>query len=166
MVKDKKNDKGLIGAAAGGVIGAGVGSGIGVAGVASTATAAVTAGGTSAAAITTTVAAAGNGAGMAAGYGAIAASSAIPVVGWAVAGTAALGVAGYGIAKGIEKACENNPKTMGGKVWWTDIKNVDGWRLQKNKVSRHCRILDRNDVRQAYGSEEEMTKLFNSMPKR
>lgn len=42
---------------------------------------------------------------------------------------------------------ERNEKTMGGKVWWVNIKLVDGFRVQRNVISEHYRILDGQDRR-------------------
>lgn len=39
------------------------------------------------------------------------------------------------------------PKTMGGYVWWKDLRKVDGYRLQQNIVSKHYRILDSENRR-------------------
>lgn len=33
-------------------------------------------------------------------------------------------------------------KTMGGKVWWRELRQCGGFRLQQNLVSGHYRILD------------------------
>ncbi len=38
-------------------------------------------------------------------------------------------------------------KTMGGRVWWQDIKECKGYRIQQNIISRHFRILDAEDRR-------------------
>ena len=38
-------------------------------------------------------------------------------------------------------------------VFWEDIEVVSGWKLQKNNVSKHYRILDPNKIRIAYGNE-------------
>lgn len=38
-------------------------------------------------------------------------------------------------------------KTMGGRVWWQDIKESKGYRIQQNIISRHYRILDAEDRR-------------------
>lgn len=54
-------------------------------------------------------------------------------------------------------------KTMGGHVFWTDLANHNGWRLQKNDVFRNCRILNPNDERIAWGGESEMIKLMESI---
>lgn len=50
--------------------------------------------------------------------------------------------------------------TMGGPIFWTDIANVKGWRLQRNKIFGNCRILDPNDIRRAWGSETSMKKAL------
>ena len=42
---------------------------------------------------------------------------------------------------------EINEKTMGGKVWWIDIKLTDEFRVQQNIISEHYRILDGQDRR-------------------
>lgn len=38
-------------------------------------------------------------------------------------------------------------KTMGGRIWWQDIKESKGYRIQQNIISRHYRILDAEDRR-------------------
>jgi hypothetical protein len=53
--------------------------------------------------------------------------------------------------------------TMGGPVFWIDVANIDGWRLQKNLVFGNCRIIDPNDVRRAWGGESAMLKAFKSL---
>ena len=44
-------------------------------------------------------------------------------------------------------------RTLGGQQFWTDTRHWDGWRVQKNHVTGHFRLLDSNDVRQAWGNE-------------
>lgn len=44
-------------------------------------------------------------------------------------------------------------KTLGGKVWWNDIKSEGKFRIQQNIVSKHYRILDQED-RRIYSSFE------------
>lgn len=34
------------------------------------------------------------------------------------------------------------PRTWGGTVWWQDIREEQGYRLQQNMFSRHYRLLD------------------------
>lgn len=38
-------------------------------------------------------------------------------------------------------------KTLGGKVWWRDVLQKGGFRLQQNILSGHYRLLDRGDCR-------------------
>ena len=39
------------------------------------------------------------------------------------------------------------PPTMGGKVWWREIKSAGGYRIQQNMISNHYRLLDEKDRR-------------------
>lgn len=39
------------------------------------------------------------------------------------------------------------PSTLGGKVWWREIRNDNGYRIQQNVISNHYRILDPGDHR-------------------
>ena len=39
------------------------------------------------------------------------------------------------------------PKTMGGRIWWTDLREKNGYHIQQNILSKHYRILDPNDGR-------------------
>ena len=91
----------------------------------------------------------------------------------------------FEIAKGALKVIANNPeiianypelikdldmpniatKTMGGKVWWRDLVSLNGWRIQQNLVTKHCRILDPDDVRRAWGGEDAMMNLFKKILK-
>ncbi|WP_408007565.1 helix-turn-helix transcriptional regulator [Pseudalkalibacillus sp. A8] len=65
---------------------------------------------------------------------------------------------------GIERPKE---QTLGGKVWWKDMKQENGFRLQQNLISKHYRILDADnhrwyssfDVDEAY---ERLNELVNS----
>ncbi len=54
-------------------------------------------------------------------------------------------------------------KTMGGLVWWEDLANVEGWRVQKNKLFGNCRILDPQDIRRAWGGEKAMVQAFEKL---
>lgn len=46
--------------------------------------------------------------------------------------------------QGIERPKEH---TLGGKVWWREVKHENGYRLQQNVISKHFRILDEDDHR-------------------
>lgn len=44
--------------------------------------------------------------------------------------------------------------TLGGKQFWGDVYLFGGWRIQRNVFTQHCRLLDANDVRRAWGTQE------------
>ena len=52
-------------------------------------------------------------------------------------------------------------KTMGGRIWWQDIKESKGYRIQQNIISRHFRILDSEDRRffSSFDKKETESKL-------
>ncbi len=54
-------------------------------------------------------------------------------------------------------------RTNGGKVFWNELANVNGWRLQKNMVWGTCRIIDPDNIRRAWGGEEAMTKALKEL---
>ncbi|MBO4635913.1 MAG: helix-turn-helix transcriptional regulator [Clostridiales bacterium] len=39
------------------------------------------------------------------------------------------------------------PSTMGGKIWWREVKNTGDYKIQQNVISSHYRILDSQDRR-------------------
>ncbi|MEK4229985.1 helix-turn-helix transcriptional regulator [Solibacillus sp. FSL H8-0538] len=49
-------------------------------------------------------------------------------------------------------------KTLGGYIWWRDVKIGNGYRLQQNILSQHFRILDEDNYR-LYSSFEEQIIL-------
>lgn len=44
--------------------------------------------------------------------------------------------------------------TLGGKQFWADELLFHQWRIQRNVLTGHCRLLDENDLRHAYGTFE------------
>ncbi len=52
-------------------------------------------------------------------------------------------------------------KTLGGKHFWTDIKNVGGWRIQQNAVSNHYRMLDKQNRRHNWGTLDQCADALN-----
>jgi len=46
-------------------------------------------------------------------------------------------------------------KTMGGKQFWADELFFHHWRIQRNVLTGHCRLLDGGDVRHAWGTFEQ-----------
>jgi len=54
-------------------------------------------------------------------------------------------------------------EVMDAGVFWKDIEVVNGLKLQKNNISKHYRILDRNKIRIAYGNEAEIGGYLDSV---
>ena len=82
------------------------------------------------------------------------------------------------IEKGLEVLIENtgliekmglmpniNFPTMGGTVFWNDLAEEKGWRVQRNNITGHCRILDSEDVRRAWGTESAIMDFFRKIAK-
>ncbi len=53
--------------------------------------------------------------------------------------------------------------TMGGQVVWDTLAEANGWRLQQNELTKHCRILDPDDVRRAWGTRKGMMKALETL---
>ena len=49
---------------------------------------------------------------------------------------------------------------MDSMVWWDVLDSSGGWKLEKNKVTGHCRIIDPDKLRKAWGREAEMRSAF------
>jgi hypothetical protein len=45
--------------------------------------------------------------------------------------------------------------TLGGEQFWSDELVYGAWRIQRNVLSGHCRLLDAQDVRRAWGTDEQ-----------
>jgi pimeloyl-ACP methyl ester carboxylesterase len=54
-------------------------------------------------------------------------------------------------------------KVMDAGVWWDVLDEKDGWKLERNIVTGHCRILNPEKVRVAWGSQERMEKAFKKV---
>lgn len=52
--------------------------------------------------------------------------------------------------------------TFGGMQLWEDLRVLAGWRIQRNVVTGHHRLLDDGDVRRAWGSWEDCETALNS----
>ena len=58
-----------------------------------------------------------------------------------------------GIGRTLVELGESVPMpTLGGKQFWADEMFFHAWRIQRNVVSGHCRLLDGNNVRHAWGT--------------
>ena len=47
--------------------------------------------------------------------------------------------------------------------WWDMVAETNGWKLERNKITGHARILDPNQVRKAWGTLEDMTNSFRKV---
>ena len=52
---------------------------------------------------------------------------------------------------------------MDSEIWWTVLDSSGGWKLEKNKVTGHCRIIDPDKLRKAWGRESEMCTAFEKV---
>ena len=57
---------------------------------------------------------------------------------------------------GINRAKD---KSMGGKVWWKEVKTKGNFRMQQNVISQHYRILDDKNYRWFSSFDEEETNI-------
>lgn len=48
-------------------------------------------------------------------------------------------------------------------VWWEVLEEAAGWKLEKNKVTGHCRILNPASCRTAWGPEVQMRAAFGKV---
>ena len=51
-------------------------------------------------------------------------------------------------------------RVMEAEIWGDVLDSSGGWKLEKNKLTGHCRILDPDKVRTAWGREAEMRAAF------
>ena len=54
-------------------------------------------------------------------------------------------------------------RVMDSMVWWDVLGSSGGWKLEKNKVTGHCRIIDPDKLRTAWGREAEMRAAFEKV---
>jgi hypothetical protein len=52
---------------------------------------------------------------------------------------------------------------MDAEVWWEVIDKKDGWELERNIVTGHCRIVNPKKFRVAWGGREKMEKAFKKV---
>ena len=50
-------------------------------------------------------------------------------------------------------------------IWWNDIQELKGWKVQQNMVTHHVRIIDPNKMRRAWGTQKAMEDLFERIAK-
>ncbi len=51
--------------------------------------------------------------------------------------------------------------TMGGKVFWKSLKEIEGWKLQQNKTTGHLRVLNPSNIRKAWGSKSHLEQAMD-----
>ena len=51
-------------------------------------------------------------------------------------------------------------KTMGGKTFWDTLATYNGYKLQQNQITRHARILDKDNYRIAWGTVNGMQMVL------
>ncbi len=54
-------------------------------------------------------------------------------------------------------------QVMDSGFWWDTLVETNGWKLQRNKVTGHARIIDPGKIRKAWGSVEEMAQSFEKV---
>ncbi|MDR0448293.1 MAG: hypothetical protein LBH07_06455 [Treponema sp.] len=57
-------------------------------------------------------------------------------------------------------------KSKGGEVLWNELANFNGWRVQENQITHHCRVLDPDNKRVAWGGYAAMMKSFERLLKK
>lgn len=57
-------------------------------------------------------------------------------------------------------------KVMDAGVWWNVLAAYEGWKLQRNRLTGHCRILNPDRVRVAWGKEASMRDSFAKISNR
>lgn len=54
-------------------------------------------------------------------------------------------------------------KTLGGKQFWSDLFFFHGWHIQRNAVTGHCRLLDADGKRHAWGTFEACERKLDNI---
>ena len=51
-------------------------------------------------------------------------------------------------------------KVIDAGIWWDVLETTNGWKLERNKLTGHCRILAPEKKRKAWGPEPAMREAF------
>ena len=54
-------------------------------------------------------------------------------------------------------------KVMDGGIMWTTLAKSNGWKLQQNQITKHCRIIDPKKIRRAWGTKDEMRYVLATL---
>ena len=52
-------------------------------------------------------------------------------------------------------------RTLGGRQYWNDLRHLSGWRIQRNAVTGHFRLLNPEDIRFAWGRQQHCENELN-----
>ena len=52
---------------------------------------------------------------------------------------------------------------MDAGIFWNTIGRHGEYKLKQNTITQHCRIIDGNNIRRAWGSEEAMERLLEKI---
>ena len=55
-------------------------------------------------------------------------------------------------------------KVLNKNIMWDTFAECNGWKLQQNMFTKHCRIIDPDNIRHAWGTHEAMMKALESLP--
>ena len=62
-----------------------------------------------------------------------------------------------------EIALPNTPRKVTDWFVWNTIKECNGWRIQQNTFTRHCRLVDPDDWRRAWGTKNGMMAVWKEL---
>jgi pimeloyl-ACP methyl ester carboxylesterase len=54
-------------------------------------------------------------------------------------------------------------KTLGGQQFWSDLLHFHDWRIQQNVMTKHCRLIDGNSTRHAWGNFDACRDKLNQI---
>ena len=54
-------------------------------------------------------------------------------------------------------------RVMNVGIFWDTLVQINGWEIQKNKITKHARIIDNNNIRRAWGTVNGMYKVLNRL---
>ena len=70
--------------------------------------------------------------------------------------------AGHAIDELITQARANiEAPTLGGRTFWEDLIELDGWRLQRNHFTSHVRLLNPSNIRKAWSNTKRMHEMMD-----
>ena len=52
-------------------------------------------------------------------------------------------------------------KTMGGRQFWTDVIHISDWRIQRNAMTGHHRLIDPDDIRHGWGTLQQCKQILD-----